>query len=91
MSLSASFLPQGYLVSSYQLLEEVYLMFEDLHLKVFKKSLKVFRLKAAILGVQFVNLMMFNCSLLSKTCLNVYRPKYIPNIVPPRQALVANY
>ena len=38
MSLSASFLPQGYLVSSYQLLEEVYLMFEDLHLKVFKKK-----------------------------------------------------
>ena len=39
-----------------------------------EKSLKVFRLKAAILGPQFVNLMMFNCSLLSKTCLNVCRP-----------------
>ena len=38
------------------------------------KSLKVFRLKAAILGLKFVNLMRFNCSLLSKTCLNVYRP-----------------
>ena len=39
-----------------------------------RKSLKVFRLKAAILGLKFVNLVMFNCSLLSKTCLNVYRP-----------------
>ena len=38
------------------------------------KSLKVFRLKAAILGLQFVNLVMFDCSLLSKTCMNVYRP-----------------
>ena len=38
------------------------------------KSLKVFRLKAAILSLQFVNLVMFYCSLLSKTCLNVYRP-----------------
>ena len=39
-----------------------------------KKSLKVFRLKAAILGLLFVNLVMFNCSLLFKTCLNVYSP-----------------
>ena len=39
-----------------------------------KKCLKVFRLMAAILGLKFVNLVMFNCSLLSKTCLNVYRP-----------------
>ena len=38
------------------------------------KSLKVFRLKATILGLKFVNLVMFNCSSLSKTCLNVYRP-----------------
>ena len=38
------------------------------------KRLKVFRLNAAILGLKFVNLVMFNCSLLSKTCLNVYRP-----------------
>ena len=38
------------------------------------KSLKVFRPKAAILGLKFVNLVMFYCSLLSKTCLNVYRP-----------------
>ena len=43
---------------------------------ILKKKLKVFRLKAAILGLLFVNLMMFNCSLLSKTCLNVYRPTY---------------
>ena len=39
-----------------------------------KHSLKVFRLKAAILSLQFVNLVMFYSSLLSKTCLNVYRP-----------------
>ena len=32
------------------------------------KRLKVFRLNAAILGLKFVNLVMFNCSLLSKTC-----------------------
>ena len=38
------------------------------------ESLKVFRLKATILSRQFVNLVMFYCSLLSKTCLNVYRP-----------------
>ena len=43
-------------------------------IKILIKSLKVFRLKAAILRLQFVNLMMFNCSLLSKTCLNVCRP-----------------
>ena len=43
---------------------------------IVKKSLKVFRLKAAILGQKFVNLVMFNSSLLSKTCLNVYRPTY---------------
>ena len=42
--------------------------------KTRQKSLKVFRLKASILGLKFVNLVMFNCSLLSKTCLNVYRP-----------------
>ena len=46
----------------------------NVQIKVQTKSLKVFRLKATILGLQFVNLMMFNCSLLSKTCLNVYRP-----------------
>ena len=40
----------------------------------FKKSLKVFRLKAAILGLWFVNVVMSNCSLLFKTCLNVYSP-----------------
>ena len=40
------------------------------------KRLKVFRLNAAILGLKFVNLVMFNCSLLSKTCLNVYRPTF---------------
>ena len=39
-----------------------------------QKSLKVFRLKAAILGLWFVNLVMFNCSSLFKTCLNVYSP-----------------
>ena len=39
-------------------------------------SLKVFRLKVAILGLKFVNSAMFYCSLLSKTCLNVYRPTY---------------
>ena len=38
------------------------------------KSLKVFRPKAAILGLKFVNLMMSNCTLLSKNCLNIYRP-----------------
>ena len=38
------------------------------------KRLKVFRLNAAILSLQFVNLVMFYCSLLSKTCLDVYRP-----------------
>ena len=41
---------------------------------MYQKNLKVFRLKASILGLKFVNLVMFNCSLLSKTCLNVYRP-----------------
>ena len=35
------------------------------------KSLKVFRLKVAILGPKFVNSVMFNFSLLNKTCLNV--------------------
>ena len=44
-----------------------------LNLGLILKSLKVFRLKASILGLKFVNLVMFNCSLLSKTCLNVYR------------------
>ena len=39
------------------------------------KSLKVFRLKVAILGLKYVNSVMFNCSLLSKTYLNVCRPK----------------
>ena len=43
-------------------------------IKTKPKNLKVFRLKAAILGLKFVNLMRFNCSLLSKTCLKVYRP-----------------
>ena len=38
------------------------------------KSLKLFRLKATILGLKFVNLVMFDCSLFSKTCLNIYRP-----------------
>ena len=42
----------------------------DLH----KKSLKVFRLKAAILGLQFVKSMMFNCSYFDKSILNVYSP-----------------
>ena len=46
----------------------------NLFLALYKKSLKVFRLKAAILGLKFVNLVMFNCSLLCKTCLNVYSP-----------------
>ena len=36
--------------------------------------LKLIRLKTAILGLKFVNLVMFNCSLLSKTWLNFYRP-----------------
>ena len=39
-----------------------------------KKSLKVFRLKAAILGLQFVKSMMFNCSYFDKSILNVYSP-----------------
>ena len=38
------------------------------------KSLKVFRLKAAILGLQFVKSMMFNCSYFDKSILNVYSP-----------------
>ena len=38
-----------------------------------KKILKVFRLKVAILGLKYVNSVMFNCSLLRKTCLNVCR------------------
>ena len=38
------------------------------------KSLKVFRLKVAILGLKYVNSVMFNCSLLSKTYFNVCRP-----------------
>ena len=37
----------------------------------FRKSLKVFRLKAAILGLQFVKSMMFNCSYFDKSILNV--------------------
>ena len=39
-----------------------------------KKSLKVFRLKAAILGLQFAKSMMFNCSYFDKSILNVYSP-----------------
>ena len=39
-----------------------------------EESLKVFRLKVAILSLKFVNSVMFNSSLLNKTCLNVYRP-----------------
>ena len=39
-----------------------------------QKSLKVFRHKVAILGLKYVNSVMFNCSLLSKTYLIVYRP-----------------
>ena len=35
------------------------------------KSLKVFRLKVAILGLQFVKSMMFNCSYFDKSILNV--------------------
>ena len=38
------------------------------------KSLKVFRLKAAILGLRFVKSMMFNCSYFDKSILNVYNP-----------------
>ena len=40
----------------------------------FLKSLKVFRLKAAISGLQFVKSMMFNCSYFDKSILNDYSP-----------------
>ena len=40
----------------------------------FKKSLKVFRLLATILGLRIVNSVMFNYSLFSNTCQNVFRP-----------------